>query len=290
MEGFKIKLKAQDIDFELEIEKIEDEHIDFVRDIIRMVDKKTTSPLEKIANEELKEKYINAARAYKTISEKVQEENEKNNADAVKKVDSVDNYVALDVEEEIKEENNEKQPVSNSSNSKVVTKEEMVESHKDYFKNAGSQNNEELAIKEKSPKDSINIENVQGQEGKYENITPYNNFGNSNSTLVYSTNQPVNYSTQLKDTGNGFETTYQTYYICTNDRCKNKGKHYIPEGQEYVTCHKKGCKKKLKVKPATSKGFPHKDRFGNYYVAGKYKPQDDFDYNQQSNLLSNFHK
>ncbi|NGY88352.1 hypothetical protein F6Y05_35700 [Bacillus megaterium] len=59
MEGFKIKLKAQDIDFELEIEKIEDEHIDFVRDIIRMVDKKTTSPLEKIANEELKEKYIN---------------------------------------------------------------------------------------------------------------------------------------------------------------------------------------------------------------------------------------
>ncbi|NGY88353.1 hypothetical protein F6Y05_35705 [Bacillus megaterium] len=94
----------------------------------------------------------------------------------------------------------------------------MVESHKDYFKNAGSQNNEELAIKEKSPKDSINIENVQGQEGKYENITPYNNFGNSNSTLVYSTNQPVNYSTQLKDTGNGFKTTYQTYYICTNDR------------------------------------------------------------------------
>ncbi|MDU9693263.1 hypothetical protein O0Q50_19010 [Priestia aryabhattai] len=290
MEGFKIKLKAQDIDFELEIEKIEDEHIDFVRDIIRMVDKKTTSPLEKIANDELKEKYMNAARAYKTISEEVQAENEKNNADTVKKVDSVDNYVALEVEEELKEEADVKQPVSNRSNNKVVTKEEMVESHKHYFKNTDLQSSEKPEIDEENLKASTDIKSVQAQKDKYENITPYNNFGNSNSTLVYSTNQPVNYSTQLKDTGNGFETTYQTYYICTNDRCRNKGKHYIPEGQQYVTCHKKNCKKKLKVKPATLKGFPHKDKFGNYYVAGKYKPQDDFDYTQHSSLLNSFQK
>ncbi|MED4284881.1 hypothetical protein P4679_23440 [Priestia megaterium] len=289
MEGFKIKLKAQDIDFELEIEKLEDKHIDFVRDIIRMIDKKTTSPLEHIANEELKEKYINAARAYKEISDKIQLDNEKSDASSVKKTNEIDNYVALDVEEELQNENEVKEIPKLKPENKVITEEEMVESHKKYFKDTLSTDNDKLTNNEKNMEDKKTVQDFQYRETEVEIKETYNNhLGNSNSQLVYSTSQPVDYSKQIKDTGNGFTTTYQAYYICTNDRCKNKGKHFIPAGQEYVTCHKKNCKKKLKVRPATSKGFPDKDSFGNYFVAGKFKPQDSFDFLEQPSLLSSF--
>lgn len=291
MEGFKIKLKAQDIDFELEIEKLEDKHIDFVRDIIRMIDKKTASPLEHIANEELKEKYINAARAYKEISDKIQLENEKNDAASVKKTNNIDNYVALDVEKELEKENEVKELPKPAPENKGITKEKMVESHKNYFKGTLSTVDDQPINNEKTMEDKKPVQNVQYRETEVKIKETYNNnFGNSNSHLVYSTSQPVDYTTHIKDTGNGFITTYQTYYVCTNDRCKKKGKHFIPEGQQYVTCHRKNCKKKLKVIPATSKGFPHKDSHGNYFVAGKYKPQDSYDYWEEPSVLNNFSK
>jgi len=289
MEGFKIKLKAQDIDFELEIEKLEEKHIDFVRDIIRMIDKKTTSPLEHIANEELKEKYLNAARAYKEIGDKIQLENEKSDATSVKKSNNIDNYVALDVEEELKKDNEAKELPEPAPEHKGITKEKMVESHKNYFKGTLSTDDDPTINNKKNLEDKRPVQSVQYRETEVKIKETYNNnFGNSNSHLVYSTSQPVDYTTHIKDTGNGFITTYQTYYVCTNDRCKKKGKHFIPEGQEYVTCHRKNCKKKLKVIPSTSKGFPHKDLHGNYYVAGKYKPQDSYDYWEQPSVLNNF--
>ncbi|QJX80038.1 hypothetical protein [Priestia megaterium] len=292
MEGFKIKLKAQDIDFELEIEKLEDKHIDFVRDIIRMIDKKTKSPLEHIANEELKEKYINAARAYKEISDKIQLENEGSQALPENKKNEIDNYVALDVEEELNNENAGNENSEVKSEDKVITKEEMVESHKKYFKGTLSRDNEQLLSNEMNNvttiKDENSVQDGQHRKLEVEKKETYNNsFSNSNSQLVYSTSQPVDYSKQIKDTGDGITTTYQTYYICTNDRCRNKGKHFIPKGREYITCHNKNCRKKLKVRPATSKGFPHKDTFGNYFVAGKFRQQDSFDFLQQPTVTDN---
>lgn len=279
MEGFKIKLKAQDIDFELEIEKLEDKHIDFVRDIIRMIDKKTTSPLEHIANEELKEKYTNAARAYKEISDKIKLENEKNDTATFKKTNNIDNYVALDVEEELQNENEVKVIPEPVPQNKGITKKEMVESHKKYFKATLSAVDNPPIKNENNVEDKKPVQSIQYRETEVKIKETYNNhLSNSNSQLVYSTSQPVDYSKQIKDTGDGITTTYQTYYICTNDRCRNKGKHFIPKGREYITCHNKNCRKKLKVRPATSKGFPHKDTFGNYFVAGKFKQQDSFDF------------
>jgi hypothetical protein len=61
--------------------------------------------------------------------------------------------------------------------------------------------------------------------------------------------------------------TYQTYYVCTG--CNHKGKHYVPKGRIYVSCHE--CGKRMRVREATHGGFPEKDEFGNYYIAGDFR-------------------
>lgn len=56
---------------------------------------------------------------------------------------------------------------------------------------------------------------------------------------------------------------YRTWYVCPE--CGNKGKHYVPEYLSSVECYQ--CKTPLEKRPATDKGFPDRDDFGNFFVA-----------------------
>lgn len=61
---------------------------------------------------------------------------------------------------------------------------------------------------------------------------------------------------------------YQTYYICP--KCKNRGKRFIPKHATHTNCH--SCFNQMRVKSASLKGFPNKDKYGNIFVAGEFKP------------------
>ena len=63
---------------------------------------------------------------------------------------------------------------------------------------------------------------------------------------------------------------YQLFYICP--RCGNRGKHYIEPETEVIDCHNQTtCKEVMMVRPATYKGFPEHDEWGNYFIAGEFK-------------------
>lgn len=71
---------------------------------------------------------------------------------------------------------------------------------------------------------------------------------------------------------NGVEH-YQLYYTCSNERCRHKGKHFVPKQTIETYCH--SCGRKMRVRPATKAGFPNKDSFNNYFVAGKRKTEEE---------------
>ncbi|MFJ5716552.1 hypothetical protein [Neobacillus sp. NPDC093127] len=58
---------------------------------------------------------------------------------------------------------------------------------------------------------------------------------------------------------------YRTRYDCPH--CGNKGKRYLPFEEEIIACH--SCESELKKRPAADSGFPDRDSFGNYFIAGK---------------------
>lgn len=61
---------------------------------------------------------------------------------------------------------------------------------------------------------------------------------------------------------------YQLRYICP--KCENRGKHYIYEESDHVSCHE--CKKHMAVE-SIKKNFGHeRDTFKNFYYAGLYLP------------------
>ena len=65
------------------------------------------------------------------------------------------------------------------------------------------------------------------------------------------------------------EEKYQTYYICDNSQCGNRGKRFIFQEEKIVFCHK--CNRKLNVRNADRRGFPNTDDRGNFFAAGEYK-------------------
>ena len=58
---------------------------------------------------------------------------------------------------------------------------------------------------------------------------------------------------------------YKTRYTCPE--CRKKGNHYVPEELEAVECH--SCNEKMQKIPATTEGFPQRDGWGNFFVAGE---------------------
>ena len=64
---------------------------------------------------------------------------------------------------------------------------------------------------------------------------------------------------------------YQCYYICPS--CKDRSRVYINSSS--LECYCRNCKKKMKTKHATSKGFPTQDMHGNFFVAGEFIREED---------------
>jgi hypothetical protein len=57
---------------------------------------------------------------------------------------------------------------------------------------------------------------------------------------------------------------YRCRYWCKNPDCRNKGNHYITEGETKVSCHE--CGEELKVRPA-AEGKLQRDEWGNFFIA-----------------------
>lgn len=64
---------------------------------------------------------------------------------------------------------------------------------------------------------------------------------------------------------------YQAFYICPD--CGHKGKHFIEAGSVYCNC--KECGKRMRVREAVKDQHLTKDTFGNYFVAGKFKREEE---------------
>ncbi|WP_144591615.1 hypothetical protein [Bacillus cereus] len=73
---------------------------------------------------------------------------------------------------------------------------------------------------------------------------------------------PIHWKTGIKYDDEG-SPRYRTRYECC--MCGNRGNQYEYEGNKFTKCHK--CNAKLKIVPATKKGLPERDAFGNFYVA-----------------------
>lgn len=73
---------------------------------------------------------------------------------------------------------------------------------------------------------------------------------------------PIHWKTGIKYDDEG-SPRYRTRYVCC--MCGNRGNQYEYEGNKFTKCHK--CNAKLKIVPATKKGLPERDAFGNFYVA-----------------------
>ncbi|MCU5511389.1 hypothetical protein OCB07_21480 [Bacillus cereus] len=73
---------------------------------------------------------------------------------------------------------------------------------------------------------------------------------------------PIHWKTGIKYDDEG-SPRYRTRYECC--MCGNRGNQYEYEGNKFTKCHK--CNAKLKIVPATKKGLPERDGFGNFYVA-----------------------
>lgn len=73
---------------------------------------------------------------------------------------------------------------------------------------------------------------------------------------------PTHWKTGIKYDDEG-TPRYRTRYECC--MCGNRGNQYEYKENKFTKCHK--CNAKLKIVPATKKGFPERDSFGNFYVA-----------------------
>ncbi|KXY10357.1 hypothetical protein [Bacillus sp. FSL K6-0067] len=73
---------------------------------------------------------------------------------------------------------------------------------------------------------------------------------------------PTHWKTGIKYDDEG-TPRYRTRYECC--MCGNRGNQYEYQENKFTKCHK--CNAKLKIVPATKKGFPERDAFGNFYVA-----------------------
>lgn len=211
MEGFVISLKTTELEFELGVDKLEEQDKDFIREILTMIDRKSVTPLEYEKRDGLKIKYKNAAEGYQALSTDIQGFHK-----------GVDEYIAKEVETEIEEEK--------KASVQVKAEDEKIE-------------NEEKEKETVKPSFKEQIE--KAYSGYYEKT--------DNISIVLN---------------NEKKELYQTYYICP--KCKNRGKRFIPKHATHTNCH--SCFNQMRIKSASLKGFPNKDKFGNIFVAGEFKP------------------
>lgn len=78
------------------------------------------------------------------------------------------------------------------------------------------------------------------------------------------TADPIHWKTGIKHDEDG-TPRYRTRYECP--LCGNRGNQYEYKENKFTKCH--NCNAKIKIEPATKKGFPDRDAFGNFYVANE---------------------
>lgn len=71
--------------------------------------------------------------------------------------------------------------------------------------------------------------------------------------------------------GTNGKSKYQTFYICTD--CGHKGKHHLYNGTVYCNC--KECGKRMRLREAVKDKHLEADSFGNFFIAGKFKREDE---------------
>lgn len=62
--------------------------------------------------------------------------------------------------------------------------------------------------------------------------------------------------------------TYKASYICPNEQCNDVGFRFVKETNDYCKC--RSCGTKLRLRFATSAGFPDKDEDNNFFIADSY--------------------
>lgn len=80
--------------------------------------------------------------------------------------------------------------------------------------------------------------------------------------------EPDHWETGIK--AHGGVKRYRTRYKC--DSCENIGNRYVPLEDQYVICH--SCGNKIKKIDATTKGFPSRDSWGNFFITKGMIPYD----------------
>ena len=65
--------------------------------------------------------------------------------------------------------------------------------------------------------------------------------------------------------------TYQAFYICPS--CKERKRIFVTPATKQTHC--RGCNKKVEIRHAMKKGFPHRDGYGNYFVGGEFIREED---------------
>jgi hypothetical protein len=71
---------------------------------------------------------------------------------------------------------------------------------------------------------------------------------------------------KYKKVANGWMPTYRTRYQCTNKTCNNQGNRYVEEKAKTTKCH--NCSERMELREATEIGFPNRDSYGNFFLAG----------------------
>lgn len=65
---------------------------------------------------------------------------------------------------------------------------------------------------------------------------------------------------------------YQVRYVCPS--CHKKDTTYVDKGVRQVQCM--DCGQPMSLRDATKRGFPHTDSWGNTFVAGMFKREDEW--------------
>lgn len=162
---------------------------------------------------------------------------------------------------------NNKTSVCCSHTEHYITKDQLNESQKTDAKESSEDKIEEETGKEQSCSTEETGIKVEPEEGE-EEVKEHNVVEEEQSLDI--TDKPFPHSIDLLGVKVRKDQTYgyQTYYICP--MCKNKGKRFAGQFDKFVFCHT--CNFRMHKKDATDVGFPEKDSYGNYFVAGDFIP------------------
>ncbi|MGF7535127.1 hypothetical protein AAGG74_15850 [Bacillus mexicanus] len=150
MEGFKFKLHTNELKFELEIDKIElEKEKSFVKEILKMIDRKSATMVEKMNKEDIKDNIKDLAKGYK-LHENLQHG-----------MNFMDEFLIEEAEEEMGDEEKEK----TNTNTSVDEQKEDIEQETDN-KNSTTENN--VSKEEEYRKKDLSIRMGSGNEKLYQ--------------------------------------------------------------------------------------------------------------------------